>query len=150
MLNVNDTQQLVALAGSALAALAALTGWLRWVRPRYKAASNKVWGALETLTGRDAIIERSTGRVIDPPLPSMGVRLETLEVKTDDLTAIVASIAKSHAVMDNHELRLQDHDTRIEKLEAAAVERVVSKAESAAAWRAMEAVARPDPPEFTD
>lgn len=39
-----------------------------------------------------------------------------------------------------------EHDRRLKALEDASVERVVSKAESAAAWRAMEAaaLAKPD------
>jgi hypothetical protein len=42
-------------------------------------------------------------------------------------------------------LRLDDHDRRLKRLEEGVVERVVTKAESAAAWRAVEAIAsQPD------
>ena len=56
------------------------------------------------------------------------------------LTEAVSVLATSTA-------RLDDHDTRIHALEVGYGERVVSRLESAAAWRAVEAVANSAPPD---
>lgn len=144
---LDNTQTVVAITGSGIAILAALGGWLKYIRPKLKKKTNAVWGAVETLAGRDAIVNRATGRVMVPAVPGIGIRMENLETKTDELTSVVKSLAKTHAVLDNHEQRIQ-------RLEEAAVERVVTKAESAAAWRAIASIAHePDadePSDFTD
>jgi hypothetical protein len=50
------------------------------------------------------------------------------------LTDAVAKLADSS-------LRLDDHEGRLKRLEEGVVERVVTRAESTAAWRAVEAIA---------
>jgi hypothetical protein len=81
----------------------------------------------------------------------VGVRLAATEEHLGVLAQAVATIAESH-------VRLEDHETRIVALEVASVERIVSRAESAAGWRAMEEAVkaqpdvviepdRPDPPQ---
>jgi hypothetical protein len=66
------------------------------------------------------------------------------------LTESVAAIAKSHARLDDLDIARLDHENRIVKLEEAAVERVVTRAESAAAFRAMEAAVKAQPDEEPD
>ena len=53
---------------------------------------------------------------------------------------------KIRVACDQH-VRLEDHEGRIKALEVASVERIVSRAESAAGWRAMEAAALATPDE---
>jgi hypothetical protein len=70
-------------------------------------------------------------------------------------TAIVAIAQQQEDIADlKHAVAIHDREIggvveRVTKLEASYVERIVTKSESAAAWRAMEAVAR-EPEEFTD
>jgi hypothetical protein len=133
------------------ALLSLLVGWLRWVRPRYRRTRSEVTAIRDSILGRDAIRDSITGREIEPALPGVGTRLANQEEHLGVLADAVASLAKSHAVLD-------DHEKRIAALEVASVERIVSRAESAAGWRAMEAAAlatpdqvvepdRPDPPQ---
>jgi hypothetical protein len=103
----------------------------------------------DALVGREAVKDSITGRELSPALPGIGQRMANVE------TAIVA-IAQQQQEIADLKVTVAVHDREIGKLadgqarlEAAAVERVVSKAESAAAWRAMEAVAH-DPDRIED
>lgn len=129
-----------------------VAGWLKWVRPRYRRGKSEVTAIRDSILGRDAVRDTITGRELSPALPGVGVRLAATEQHLGTLAQAVATIAESH-------LRLEDHEKRLVTLEEASVERIVSRAESAAGWRAMEAAAlstpdvvveatsRPDPPE---
>jgi hypothetical protein len=120
------------------ALLSVLVGWFRWVRPRYRRTRSEVTAIRDSILGRDAIRDSITGREIEPALPGVGVRLAATEEHLGVLAQAVATIAESH-------VRLEDHETRISALEVASVERIVSRAESAAGWRAMEAAAKAAP-----
>jgi hypothetical protein len=139
---LDNTQAVVAITGSGIAILAALAGWLRWVRPKLKKTAGEVVAIRDSILGRDPIVDTITGREIEPALPGIGVRMASNEKQLGVLANAVAQIAHSHAQLENHE-------DRISRLEAGAVERVVTKAESAAAWRAMEAIAH-DPDRIED
>lgn len=127
----------VAAAIGALALLGkyALKGW-RWQR----AFSRKATAIGDAILGRDAVVDSITGKEIAPPLPGMGVRMAHQEQQMEAITVAVTKLASQQEY-------LVDHERRIKALEDQAVERVVTRAESAAAWRAVEAVAKNDPPE---
>lgn len=127
----------VAAAIGALALLGkyALKGW-RWQR----AFSRKAAAIGDAILGRDAVVDSITGKEIAPPLPGMGVRMAHQEQQMEAITVAVTKLASQQEY-------LVDHERRIKALEDQAVERVVTRAESAAAWRAVEAVAKNDPPE---
>lgn len=129
--NLNTLQATLA----ALATIAgAVFGFLRWVRPKYKAVGRDFRAGRDALVGRDEIRDSITGAVLVPALPGMGVRMDTQEKQLSTLTEAVSTLAKTT-------VQLADHEQRIKILEAAAVERVVTKVESAQAWRAVEAIA---------
>lgn len=115
-----------------------LFGFFRWVRPAVKAVRRDFVAGRDALVGRDAVHDSITGREIVPALPGIGVRMDTTENQMAQLAAAVVKIADSHVL-------LEDHEGRIKKLEEAAVERVVARAESVQAWRAIEAVAAQSP-----
>ncbi len=118
----------------AFAFLAAVAGFFRWVRPGVRALVKDFRAGRDALVGRDAIHDTITGREIVPALPGIGVRMDTTENQMKQLaTALATLVDNSH--------RLDDLEPRVTKLEEAAVERVVARAESASAWRAIEAVA---------
>lgn len=127
----------VAAAIGALALLGkyALKGW-RWQR----AFSRKATAVADSILGRDAVVDSITGKEIAPALPGMGVRMAHQEQQMEAITVAVTKLASQQEY-------LVDHERRIKALEDQAVERVVTRAESAAAWRAVEAVAKNDPPE---
>lgn len=127
---MNDAQTLVTFILGLAALGGILLGWLRWLRPRLHRAQAEAVAIRDSIIGRDAIRDSITGREIAPALPGVGVRLEAQERHLGVLADAVASLAQSHD-------RLEDHEHRITKLETAAVERIVARAESAAGWRAV-------------
>lgn len=123
----------VPLALGIIALLTAIVGWLKWIRPRYRAGRNTVTAITETLLGRDEIVDAATGRVLVKKQPGMATRIDTVE------RALVA-LSDQHRTLD-------DHEKRITALEEATVERVVARQESALAWRAMETALKSTPDE---
>lgn len=113
--------------------------FLRWVRPMVRRWGADVRAGRDALVGREAVHDSITGRVIAPALPGIGVRMDTMETQQAVLTDAVAKLA-------NSTVRLDDLDIRVKRLEVGVVERIVTKSESAAAWRAVEAVANGTPP----
>ena len=135
---MNDAQTLVTFILS-LAALGGIAlGWFRWLRPRIHRAQAEAIAIRDSIIGRDAIRDSITGREIAPALPGVGVRLEAQERHLGVLAEAVASLAKSDD-------QLEDHEKRITKLETAAVEQIVARAESAAGWRAVEEAVKAQP-----
>lgn len=116
-----------------------LFGFFRWVRPGARALAKDFRAGRDALVGREAIHDTITGKEIVPALPGIGVRMDTTENQMKQLaTALATLVDNSH--------RLDDLEPRVAKLEEAAVERVVARAESASAWRAIEAVAKTGTP----
>jgi len=94
----------------------------------------------DAILGRDAIIDTITRKELAPALPGIGQRMANTEAQMAVITEAVAKLADTHQ-------RLDKHEQRIEKLEAASVERIVTRAESAQAFRAMEAAINATPDE---
>jgi hypothetical protein len=138
---LDNTQAVITLASGAVLILSALiAAWVRKVGPWLKEQAWKRQAKDDFLVGRPPAINRITGEAT-PALPSaaeqfgaISKEVRSLSQQMGPLTQAVAQIAESHK-------RLDDHEGRIKTLEEQAVERVVTKAESAAAWRAMEAIA---------
>ena len=129
---LDNTQAVVAITVGGIAILGTLFAWLRWVAPQLKQWQWERRAKNDVLIGRPASLNRITGEHI-PALPGVADKIETLAEAVHELVSG----------------RIENHEERLQALEAAAVERVVTKAESAAAFRAMEAIAR-GPDEFTD
>ncbi|MGZ6778162.1 MAG: hypothetical protein ACXVGO_04105 [Mycobacterium sp.] len=137
---LNATTETLIGVGGALSLLAA---WWRWLRPKYKRGKADGVAIRDAILGRDAIVDSITKKEIAPALPGIGQRMATVE------QALITFAQNRHdldALIESHE----KHDQRIRALEDAAVERVVTKAESAAAWRAMEAATLAQPDETLD
>lgn len=118
------------LVGIAVGLSALLGGWWRWVRPRYRKAKRTVAAVTETLVGRDAITDPSTGRELVPAQPGLGVRMATMEeaiVRLSHMDGRVTAV----------ETTVGEHTRQIAELRDARIERLVTQAESAQAWRAM-------------
>lgn len=125
--------------------------WLK-ARKKWRHSWDRIIGALETIAGRPEIVDRATGRVLVPAQDGMATRITRVE---DGQTAQGATLAQMAQAMQKLADGLQqqqalvgrvdDHDERIAKLELAAVERVVARAESAAAFQAIDTAIRATP-----
>jgi hypothetical protein len=139
---LEQTDALVGVLGGLVVLLCTLFGWLRWIRPRARRAASRVGAALDTIAGREAIVDNITGRELAPALPSIGERMDTME-----RTVSLLAQQQAHQVVQDNEIAeikvaLGNHGDRIQQLEDGTIERIAAKAESVAAWRAVEAVAK--------
>lgn len=129
------TETIDQYGGAALTVLGVLTilvpVYLRWVRPKWRAFRHDLVAGRDALVGRDAILDPMSGTQLAPALPGIGKRMENFE------TALL-TLAENQSVLVNHEERLV-------RLELAAAERIVTRAESGAAFSAMEAAYRSTP-----
>ncbi len=143
MPNVNEATATIL---GIVAVLGVLLSWLRWARPRYRRTKRDGAAIRDAILGRDPIYDSITGKELAPALPGIGHRMAVQEGQMSEMTRAVSQLAETHVQLIAVNATLEDHNDRIQKLEEAAVERVVAKAESAAAWRAMEAatLATPD------
>lgn len=131
---IDDLGHLAAVAAPAVAVIGALgAAWLRFGRPRWRTFFDKLDQGLTSVAGRPEIRDPATGRVLAPAVPGIGVRMANVE---DAVTLLVAN-----------QKRLDDHDARIGKLEQAAIERIVNRADSALGWAAVVAASGADVPD---
>jgi hypothetical protein len=145
-----------------LLALAGLLGVLithfRWVRPRYRRWRSQFIAARDSIIGRPAELDTITGREIAPALPGVGMRLATTEEHLGKLASAVSELVHERAAREALAHRVTVVEDKVETLEAASVERVVNRVDSAHAWAAVaEAIKaqpdvvvepdRPDPPQ---
>lgn len=137
-MNLDRAQEWAVILGGLVTVVAALVGWWRVVRPRIRRTRGEIVAIRDSILGREAIIDTITGVERAPALPGIGVRMAANEENLSRLTDAVAKIAESH-------VRLENHEQRIKALEDASVERVVARAESAQAWRAIDTAIKATP-----
>lgn len=133
-MNLDQAQATISAILGGLALTGALVGYFRYLRPRYRRSKAVLTAARDSLVGREAVVDSITGKELAPALPGIGERMASVETVVER----IATVIEGQQAQDR---RLADHESRIKVLEDAVVERVFSKAESAAAWRAVEAVA---------
>lgn len=126
------------LALSILALLAAFVGWVRWVRPRVRKTRDDSVAIRDAILGRDPIIDSITKKEIAPALPGIGQRMATVE-------QALITFAQNQHDLEVLRGRVDEHDQDIKELKDARAERVVSRVESAAAFRAMEEAIKATP-----
>lgn len=147
---LDNTQAVVAVALGLTSLLGAGWAFRAKVQPWWQDLRQDYIKGRDALVGRDAVVDSITGRELAPALPGIGQRManvETAIVAIAQQQQEIADLKVTSAIHDREIARLGDGQAR---LEAAMVERIVTKAESAAAWRAMEAAAQAEPTEFTD
>lgn len=154
---MEQTGTLVGVAAGLVVIMGGLFGWLRLVRPRvHKGLS--VWVAIrDSLIGRPAKHDSITGRLVQDALPSLGVRMESMErtaAETNETLKHVVELVRSQQQQDQrlaaHESALAEHAHRLQQLEDSTIERIANKAESAQAWKAIAAVAHQGDPMVED
>lgn len=140
---LSASAQLLILLGGALAVL---SGWLRWVRPKIRNTRRDTVAIRDAILGRDAVVDSITQQELAPALPGIGQRMAHQEQQMQTMTEAVTQLAQTHQQMAEVRAEVKSLAGRVEKLEAGTVERIVTRAESAAAFRAIEAAhnAHPD------
>ena len=137
----------VTLTLGLVALVTAVAGWVRWARPRMQQRERDRIAQRDALIGRPPVYDSITRKEISPALPGIGQRMASME-------SVVSDLVRSNLRHEAHELQLQSHadqlathEREIADLQQARVERVVTKAESIAAYKAMEAAANATPDE---
>lgn len=129
-----DLIQPVTLA-SIVAVLGGLVAFMRWVWPKWRAFFTKVDAGLTAVIGHEEIRDPGNPEhVVMKARPGLGVWMATTDASLGVLSTAVQALAEQHAQLD-------DHEGRIKRLEAGAVERIVARVESTAAFDAMGRVA---------
>lgn len=121
MPDLNTLQWCLAAAGL----VAILLGYWRKGRPFFK----RFTGGLDVLVGRTEFTDVATGKKV-PAIPPLGTALAEMR---EDITVLTTTVA----VVADQQVQIKDLVTRVTALEAGMVERIVTKAESAAMWQAV-------------
>jgi len=147
---ISDADLLSKFLATVIGIATAVFAFFRWVRPRMKSLASDVRAGRDALVGREAVLDSITGKELVPALPGIGVRMATTEEQLGRLAEAFTELVRTTGRVESHEQLLEDHEGRIRHLEEGLVERVVTKAESLQAWRAVEAVANSTPPDDHD
>jgi hypothetical protein len=159
-------EQWATFGASAVVLLAGVGAFFKWVRPAYKRGKADVISGRDALLGRDEVRDSITGKVLAPALPGMGVRMDRNEEQgrrqEEQMAAVVDAVAQiapaltqlaeSHRRQEATDRLLAEHGKQIhanavaiQDLKEARLERVAGHIDSAAAWKAVEAMAKQDP-----
>lgn len=115
----------ITFAGALVAvAVGLISVWL-WVRPGMQRSA----AVADAILGEQEVTDRA-GKVIAPARPGLVSRTATLE-------QAVATLVNQDARLAALELTVAGHETRLLATERHALERIVTKAESAEMWRAV-------------
>lgn len=127
------------LTAVGIAALAtALTGWLKWVRPKWHRAKHDVTASRDSILGRAAVVDSITGAELSPALQGIGQRVATLEESQAAIGDALGQLANSSA-------RLDSHDARIDRLEKSEQDRSLARTESIELLRTIESAIHSSP-----
>jgi hypothetical protein len=138
---ISDMDLLSKLLATLIGIATAVGVFLRWVRPKLKQGASDIRAGRDALVGRDAVYDSITGAELVPALPGIGVRMATTEQQMGVLTDAVAKLADNDGRLNTLEQWRAEVEQWRQAVDAGVVERVVTRAESTAAWRAVEAIA---------
>lgn len=145
MNHLSTAESLWAILASLVVVVSALIAFVKWIRPKYNRGKSDVVAIRDSMLGREEVRDSITGHVISPALPGIGVRMDSQERQMAVITEAVAKIADSHLRLEQHDSQISELNNRVSKLEQSTVERIVARAESTAAFRAIEAAQKAVP-----
>jgi hypothetical protein len=158
-----NLDQWATLGAGLVVILGGIASYVKWMRPFLMAAKHDIVSGRDALLGRDEIRDTVTGKVLAPALPGMGIRMDTNEQQMSVVVDAVAQIAPALAKIADtqkwqedagveitklrtqqieHQKQITENARDIAELRHGYVERVMSRADSEAAFRAIEAVAQ--------
>lgn len=113
---LDSAEGLIALA----LGLCALVGYIArtWVK-RGSPLVKRMRAGLDTLVGREEQRDSITNELLAPALPGIGVRMASTEVAVELLTVTVTKLVDQQVYQQKLQDQVDDHETRIVKLEAA-------------------------------
>lgn len=129
-----EAHLLVQLAIAVCTLVAVWATWVKAARPRVRAFTRLVVAALETLAGREAIHDYTTGRSL-PAIPPLHKRLDGIERAQEAQANALQTIAQVQAEQGALHRIASDHEARITSLEDVEAERAVVREENAALFR---------------
>lgn len=141
--------QLGGIATAVVFVLGALfTAWYRYGRPRWH-DTKRFFGRLdETINGREAEYD-SYGRERAPAVPALADQQIAVLNRVSELTDVVRSLVQQHEEietvkgrLDTVEKKADVNAQKIDRLEAAVMERIAGHIDSAAAFTAISDVAK--------
>lgn len=112
-------------------------GWAKVAGPRVKRQWNRLVGFVEAIAGRDAIVDKASGIEKAPAVPPLGVRLASIDDTMQKLVVVIESNHDAHKRIDSVVADVAVLKVDVDGLKTAAVERIVTKSESAEMWRAI-------------
>lgn len=141
-----NTGEVVAACSTLAAAMLAVVGWLKAVRPRVRAAGRLIRRLsvfVDVFVGRDEQIDEATGIKL-PAIAPLHLRLSGIEQTQSDQAATLRALAE-HTNTQAELARTQtelvriaaDHEARLITLEEVDADRARTQEESAAMWRAL-------------
>jgi len=133
----------IVLFGSVVAVLAG--GW-RWGRPRWKTVRRRVSAVLDSVGGRDEIIDPASGKVLAPALPAIGVRMADMEDWRRTHDEQMALLTEAVSRLADQGDKLAALERRVGVLESASAERVIGKVEAVKALDVIQAAMQSQPP----
>lgn len=122
------------------AAVAVVTGFVRWVWPLILTGVRVLVSFKNAVLGTEEVRHPDTGAVLVPEQPGIGSRMATLEVA-------VTELVRNNRRLDEHAVVLGNHDGRLERLEKASEERTAARTETVELLRVVDTALRSDPPE---
>lgn len=132
----------ISLCVGALALAAAIVGVWRKVLPRLRKRAAEREAINAVLLGRPAVPRnRITGEQALPGIPSIGQRMSEISERTANVEKAVVAIAQQHQEITDLKADVAELKSDVAELKEQRVERVVTRAESIAAWKAIEATA---------
>jgi len=148
---VPDLQHLTAsqIAGAIITAgavIGVLAGFAKWGWPRWRELWRRVSAALDSVAGRDEIVDPTSGKVLATALPGIGVRMADMEDWRREQVELMKSLTEAVTKLADQAPAIADLERRVANLEAASAERVIGKVEAVKALDVIQTAMNTQPP----
>lgn len=112
-------------------------GWAKFLGPRVKAKWDWFVGILQSIGGRDPIVDKRTGVEIAPMVPALGVQLLSIDKRFETVNENMAQLIEVVKSNQDAHHRIDSVEQRVTVLETAEDARREVRAESTAMWQAV-------------
>lgn len=112
-------------------------GWAKYVGPKVRRFTDRAVGIFQAIAGRDAIIDKVSGKEVAPAVPPLGEQLSSINDTMAKLVAVIESNHDAHERLNAHDKHLVAHDQAIGALISGSLERAATAMSSAALLNAV-------------